>query len=298
VLRSHLVGVALAASACAALAGCATGTVDTASWAAPAGSASPGASVADAASAAPTSPSASPSVARSAKPTPSAGVLALSAVAGKTIAIDPGHNGGNASHPDEINKQVPMGTGTKACDTTGTETDDGYQEHAFTFDVATRLAALLRNAGATVIMTRNTDTGVGPCVDQRAAVGNDAHAAVAISIHGDGAPASGHGFHVLEPAKVGAPSDAIVGASARLGTKIRDNYRSRTGIPASNYIGTDGLNPRGDMGGLNLSTVPKVMVECGNMRNAGDAAIMKNAADRQKMAEGLAAGIAAFLAGA
>ncbi len=298
-LRSSLVGVALAASVCAALAGCATGTADTASWAAPAGTPSPGASVADAASAAPVSPSPSASPSRSAPPSQAAGgTLALAAVAGKTIAIDPGHNGGNAAHTDEINKQVPMGTGTKACDTTGTETDDGYQEHAFTFDVATRLAALLRAAGATVVLTRTNDTGVGPCVDQRAAVGNNAHAAVAISIHGDGAPASGHGFHVLEPAKVGAPSDAIVGASAKLGAKIRDNYRSRTGIPASNYIGTDGLNPRGDMGGLNLSTVPKVMVECGNMRNAGDAAIMKNAADRQKMAEGLAAGIAAYLAGA
>jgi N-acetylmuramoyl-L-alanine amidase len=81
-----------------------------------------------------------------------------------------------------------------------------------------------------------------------------------------------------------------------LALKIRDNYRARTGIPASSYIGTDGINVRSDMGGLNLSVVPKVLVECGNMRNAGDAAKMTNAADRQRMAEGLAAGLAAFLA--
>src|SRR5699024_3998368 len=46
---------------------------------------------------------------------------------GKTIAIDPGHNGGNASHPDEISRQVPDGRGgTKACNTTGTSTNSDY----------------------------------------------------------------------------------------------------------------------------------------------------------------------------
>jgi N-acetylmuramoyl-L-alanine amidase len=189
-----------------------------------------------------------------------------------------------------------MGTGTKACDTTGTETNSGYQEAAFTFDVATRLEALLQAAGAKVVMTRTNNTGVGPCVNERAAIGNDAHADAAVSIHGDGAPASGRGFHVLVPANVGAPSTAILGPSNQLGLKIRDSYRSIAGIPTSNYIGTNGINIRGDMGGLNLSTVPKVMVECGNMRNATDAALMTSPAERQKMAEGLAAGIAAFLA--
>ena len=78
---------------------------------------------------------------------------------------------------------------------------------------------------------------------------------------------------------------------------IRDNYRARTGIPTSNYIGTNGINPRSDMGGLNLSTVPKVLLECGNMRNVGDAAMETNPTDRQRMAEGIAAGLAAYLAG-
>jgi N-acetylmuramoyl-L-alanine amidase len=252
----------------------------------------------------PTSPSPSPvPSASSAKPKTSAaapavagGPLNLGAVSGKTIVIDPGHNGGNGAHPEIINQQVPMGTGTKACDTTGTETNGGYQEAAFTFDVGTRLAALLRNAGAKVIMTRDSNTGVGPCVNVRAQIGNDAHANVAISIHGDGAPANGHGFHVMTPARVGAPSNVIIDTSYQLALKIRDNYRSRTGIPTANYIGQDGINVRADMGGLNLSTVPKVLVECGNMRNVGDAGMMTNATYRQRMAEGLAAGLAAYLA--
>ncbi len=281
------------------LAGCGAGggtRAAAAHWAAPAQSASavPGSASAPG----PATPSATPSKSAASAPAPVTGALNLRAVAGRTIAIDPGHNGGNGAHPEIVDKQVPMGTGTKECDTTGTETNAGYTEAAFTFDVATRLASLLRAAGATVVLTRTNNTSVGPCVDKRAQIGNDAHAAVAISIHGDGAPAGGHGFHVMEPMKVGAPSNAIITPSHQLALKVRDNYRARTGIPTSTYIGTDGINPRADMGGLNLSTVPKVLVECGNMRNAGDAAFMTGATGRQKIAEGLAAGLAAYLAAA
>ena len=283
--------LSLAVAGLALLAGCGAGTPAAAHWAQPGtpsaagpGSGSPG----------PSSPA--PGTPSSSAPPAAAGAPDLRAVSGKTIVIDPGHNGGNGAHPEIINQPVPMGTGTKACDTTGTETNSGYQEAAFTFDVATRLAALLKAAGAKVVMTRSDNTGVGPCVDKRAAIGNDAHANVAISIHGDGAPASGHGFHVMEPAKVGAPSDAIIVPSHQLALKIRDSYRARTGIPTSSYIGTNGINPRSDMAGLNLSVVPKVLVECGNMRNAGDAAFMTGTTGRQKIAEGLAVGLAAFLA--
>src|SRR5207302_638312 len=108
-----------------------------------------------------------------------------------------GHNGGNGAHPDAINRLVDIGNGTKACDTTGTSTDDGYPEHAYTLDVATRAAALLRTAGASVVLTRTDDSGVGPCIDERAGIGNRAGAAVAVSIHADGGPAGGRGFHVI-----------------------------------------------------------------------------------------------------
>jgi len=296
-LRAALVAGALAVLTLAA--GCGRGAAAAdARWSEPLAAASLDASTSPAAP----SPTPSPSAA---KPSASAnagavltGPLNLAAVSGKVIAIDPGHNDGNFAHPDEINKQVPMGTGTKECDTTGTQTNGGYHEAAFTFDVANRLATLLRAAGANVVMTRTDDNSVGPCVNVRAQIGNDAHAAVAISIHADGAPSTGHGFHVMEPKKVGAPSDAIITQSNQLALLIRDNYRARTGIPASNYIGTNGINPRSDMGGLNLSTVPKVLLECGNMRNAGDAAMETNPTDRQKMAEGIAAGLAAYLAAA
>ena len=45
-------------------------------------------------------------------------------------------------------------------------------------------------------------------------------------------------------------------------------------MPVSNYDGVDGLQPRNDLAGLNLTTVPKVLIECGNMQNATDAALL------------------------
>ncbi|WP_433465323.1 N-acetylmuramoyl-L-alanine amidase [Spirillospora sp. CA-128828] len=208
--------------------------------------------------------------------------------------VDPGHNGGNASHPDEINKQVFIGNGHKACNTTGTSTPDGYSEHAFTWDVSNRLAKLLRAAGAKVTLTRKNDTGVGPCVTERAAIGNRLHADAALSIHGDGAAPSGHGFHVIVPKPVGKNA-GIVAASGRLGVAIRDAYRSGTGIPSSTYVGKDGLDTRSDLGGLNMSTVPVAFIECGNMQNPGDAAKMASGAFRQRMAESLVKGFENYL---
>jgi N-acetylmuramoyl-L-alanine amidase len=116
--------------------------------------------------------------------------------------IDPGHNGGNASHPAEIARLVPMGFGqTKTCDTTGTNADDGYPEYQFNLQVSLLVQQLLQQRRITVILTRTNDDGVGPCVDQRAAIGNNAHADAAVSIHGDGYDSSGHGFQIIQAAR-------------------------------------------------------------------------------------------------
>ncbi|TQS28118.1 N-acetylmuramoyl-L-alanine amidase [Microbispora sp. KK1-11] len=217
---------------------------------------------------------------------------------GKVVVIDPGHNGGNFRHTKEINQLVDISNQKKACDTTGTSTNDGYTEAAFTWDVSNRLAKLLRARGATVKLTRTSGTEWGPCINQRAAIGNKAHADAAISIHGDGAAANLRGFHVIMPKKIGGPVDRVVKDSARLGETVRDAFHSGTGLPYSNYIGRQALNYRSDLGGLNLSTVPKIFIECGNMRNAKDAAKFKDSAFRAKMAQSLAKGLENYLASA
>ena len=229
----------------------------------------------------------------SSQPSPAAPATVLE---GKVIVVDPGHNGGNASHLADINKSVFVGNGSKECDTTGTSTNDGYPEYAFTMDVADRLENILEGEGATVVMTRSDSSGWGPCITERAATGNDAHADLGVSIHGDGGPGSGRGFHVLTPALVAGYNDGIVAPSTTFGRILRDTYGTETGVPAADYIGSNGLMVRSDLGGLNLSRVPKVFIECGNMRNGTDAALMRDPAFRQRAAAAIADAMKSYLA--
>jgi N-acetylmuramoyl-L-alanine amidase len=210
------------------------------------------------------------------------------------VVLDPGHNGGNARDTAAINKLVPAGRGEmKPCNTTGTSTNAGYPEHAFTFDVAKRVGAELEAHGIKVVYTRDNDTGVGPCVDKRAETGNAADADAVVSIHGDGSNSAGaHGFHV-------AYSSPALNAEQRepsvdLATVLRDGMRS-AGFSTANYIGHDGLFPRADLGGLNLSTRPAALIECGNMRNATEAAAMSSATGRQHYADAIAAAIEKYV---
>jgi N-acetylmuramoyl-L-alanine amidase len=225
-----------------------------------------------------------PPVKPSKKPAPVSGV----------VVLDPGHNGGNAADPAAINRQVPAGRGrTKACNTTGTATAAGFPEHAFTWAVAVKTRDILTARGVEVLLTRPDDTGVGPCVDARAAVGNNASAAAVVSIHADGSTsASARGFHVAYSAP---PLNAAQGEPAmRLARTMRDGLRA-AGFPLSTYIGSEGLSPRDDLGGLNLSTRPAVLVECGNMRNAAEAARFASAAGQQSYAAAIADAIIAYL---
>lgn len=210
------------------------------------------------------------------------------------MVIDPGHNGGNAAHPEIINKQVPAGFGqTKPCNTTGTATNAGYPEHQLNWQVSLLLKDLLQQAGVNVIMTRESDDGVGPCVDQRAAIGNEAKADAVISIHGDGAAASAHGFVVMTASRTEA-SDQIDRDSADLAAAIRDGMVD-AGYPTSTTLGRAGLWARGDLAGLNLSLRPTVMVELGNMRNSAEAAAMSSKKGQRSYAKALAAGVLAYL---
>jgi N-acetylmuramoyl-L-alanine amidase len=215
---------------------------------------------------------------------------------GQVITVDPGHNGGNGADPAFIDQLVWNGRELEMCDTAGTSTDAGYPEHAFTWDTATRLVALLRSYGATVVLTRPNDTGVGPCVNQRAAIGNAAHSDAVIDIHGDGGPPGGRGVTVLEPVADG-PNDAVIGSSQSLAVDVRNAFTAGTGEPDSDYDGVNGLQPRDDLAGLNLTTVPKVLIECANMRNAADAALMTDPAWRQEAAGALARGLSQYLVG-
>ncbi|MFG2980167.1 N-acetylmuramoyl-L-alanine amidase [Streptomyces sp. NPDC048258] len=248
-----------------------------------------------------TTPGTTPSGSPSGSPSPVAPAAPAKALAGRTVVIDPGHNTGNFKHTDEINKRVDIGTGLKECDTTGTTTNSGYMEAEFTLDVSVRLRAVLEAQGAKVVLTHEADRPWGPCINERARIGNEAKADAVVSVHADGVSAGNRGFHLILPAKVkggAADTAAIVEPSRRLGERIAGNFARTTGSAPANYLGGGtGLVVRDDLGGLNLSTRPKVFIECGNMRDAKDAAQLTSPEWRQKAAQGIADGIVGFLGG-
>lgn len=211
---------------------------------------------------------------------------------GKVIVVDPGHQLGNANFTSEINAPVDVGGWSKPCNTTGTATYDGYPEATFTWQVARVLQARLRALGADVVMTRrsNRDDRWGPCVDARGRKGNAIGADLKISIHGDGSY-SGRGFHVIAP----VADHRAHKPSKRLAVAMRRALRER-GLPVADYIaGGDGLDFRDDLGTINLSRMPVVMVELGNMRASEDAARMTTPRGRATYAAALTRGVRAFL---
>lgn len=228
---------------------------------------------------------------------------AAKGLAGRTVVIDPGHNTGNFKHTTEINRQVDIGTNRKECDTTGTTTNSGYKEAEFSMDVSRRLRTVLEAEGLKVVLTHEAgkERPFGPCIDERARIGNEAAADAVVSVHADGVSSGSRGFHVILPAKVkggGADTAKIIEPSRRLGERIAGNFTRTTGSAPANYLGSGtGLVVRDDLGGLNLSTRPKVFIECGNMRDAKDAAQLSSPEWRQKAAQGIADGIVGFLGG-
>jgi len=220
----------------------------------------------------------------------------LKPLAGKIIGIDPGHNGLNWTDPSFLDRQVWNGREWENCDTTGTQTAGGYTEARFNWNVATYLRADLIRLGARVVLTRTSNHGVGPCVNTRARILDRARANVSIDIHADGGPPGGRGFTILEPVADG-PNDRVIGSSLRLARDVHAAVLRYTKMPISDYYGHNGYITRNDLAGLNLTTMPKVLIECGNMRNAADAALLGRPAVQRSIAAALTAAIIRFLAG-
>jgi N-acetylmuramoyl-L-alanine amidase len=213
---------------------------------------------------------------------------------GKVVGLDPGHNGRNWTNPSYINHLVWNGREDEACDTTGTETDSGYTEALFNWNVAQQVAADLRAKGAKVVLTRHNNRGVGPCVTERAAIFRRAHVNVAVSIHGDGGPANGRGFAVLGPVKDGI-NNKVIGSSWRFDRTLAKTFRKVVKLPYSTYDGKNGLDARDDLAGENLARYPYALIECGNMRNATDARLMVRSSWQKRAALGIADAITTFL---
>lgn len=211
-------------------------------------------------------------------------------IAGMIVFLDPGHNGANDA---SLTRQVPTGRGgTKDCQTSGTATADGFAEHTFAWDTVLLIRQQLSQYGVRTAMSRGNDDAVGPCVDERAAMANALAPNAVVSIHADGGPATGRGFHV----NYSAPplNQAQAGPAVQFARIMRDQLAA-SGIPEANYIGNDGLYGRSDLAGLNLAQYPSILVELGNMKNPVDSSLMESQDGRQKYASAVVKGIVAYL---
>ncbi|SMX64112.1 N-acetylmuramoyl-L-alanine amidase [Brevibacterium antiquum] len=208
-------------------------------------------------------------------------------LSGRTVAIDPGHNGGNASHPNTITRSVPDGRGgTKACNTTGTATGSDYPESDFTWGVGQKLKHDLEDAGAEVVMSRDDNDSVGPCVDERGTFADDAD--LMVSIHANGSESTKvKGFHVIvaQPGRSQKAEDD----SNRLAEAM--SQALATDFTSNKAYGKNAISRRPDLAGLNNASVPAVIVECGEMRNPSEAKTMESKSGQQKYAKALMQGI-------
>ncbi len=217
---------------------------------------------------------------------------------GRLVVLDPGHQLGNHRFPRRIGRLVPAGGFRKPCNTTGTATRGGFPEATLVWKVARHVQKRLTALGARVVLTRhsNRQDRWGPCVDVRGQAGNARRADLKLSIHADGSDAPGaHGFHVIAPVDRRPWTHDIFRDSRRLARDTRSALVSR-GLTRATYVaGGDGLDFRGDLATLNLSDVPTVMVELGNMRSRQDARAMTRPSGRARYASGLVDAVAAFL---
>jgi N-acetylmuramoyl-L-alanine amidase len=125
---------------------------------------------------------------------------------------------------------------------------------------------------------------------------NRNHVDVAIAIHADGGPPDGRGFAILEPVADGINNRSLRG-SYRFARIPRSSFLAGTAMPVSTYDGVNGLQPRDDLAGENLTHEPDALIECGNMRNASDAAMLVKSRFQRRAAAAIANAMTRSLVG-
>ncbi|MEI7890269.1 MAG: N-acetylmuramoyl-L-alanine amidase, partial [Actinomycetes bacterium] len=181
-------------------------------------------------------------------------------LSGTVIALDPGHQLGNSNpkFSSQMKQTRFNGTIVKSCNTTGTATNKGLPEATFTWQVSQQLKKLLEAQGARVELTRTTNSrnSWGPCVWDRGGFSKKVGAKVFVSIHGDGAPAKGHGFHVIAPGRIKGWTEDTAAGSRTLARNMIAGME-QAGASPTTYLASP-LSVRTDQSTLNFNSVPAV----------------------------------------
>lgn len=201
-----------------------------------------------------------------------------------SVAIDPGHGGADSGAVGEI----PAGTETGLPPRVDTSGRVFLYEKDVNLDVAQRLAAWLAARGFGTLMTRTADlaggdrpyTSEGDDLRARVDIANAAGAGLFVSIHQNSAssPASGTETYVFRQASE---------ASRALALAIHQEIVVRLMLPdrgvreAGFYV-------------LRNTAMPSVLVEGAFLSNPADALLLAQPDIRQRLAEGIGAGIARY----
>lgn len=205
----------------------------------------------------------------------------------KVIVLDPGHSAVVATGTE------PLGPGSseqKAADASGTRgISSGVPEYELTLNISVQLKEVLEQRGYQVVLTRESNNVPISCV-QRAEVANNLNADVYVRIHANGSENSNAKGAMTICTTPNNPYNAsIYGESKALSEAILDKYCEVTGCNKEYVWETD------TMSGNNWSQVPVTIVEMGYMTNPEEDVLMQTAEYQQKMVQGIADGIDAYM---
>ncbi len=205
-----------------------------------------------------------------------------------TVCIDPGHQGQSDLNPEPIGPGSGITKERVRGGTTGVSTK--LPEFEVVLQVSMNLKARLEKSGIRVVMTRTTND-VNISNAERAAIANEAGAALFVRVHADGSTdSSASGLSTLYPAS-NAWTAPIAGRSRVAAVAVQSALVASTGALSRGTVARD------DLTGFNWCTVPAILVECGYMSNPVEDRLLASPHYQDKLAEGMKNGILAYLEG-